>query len=368
MAKTEFGVNAPLAVKLWSKDLANEAMRRTFFGKFMSEGEDSVFQKDRTEKGAGDQITSGLVMQLVGDGILGDATLEGNEEALQFADDAVRIDQLRHASRTKGRMTEQRVPYDLRRKSRDALADWWARKFDVIAANHLTGYTPANADPGNTGANTILAPSPSRIIRPNGKTTDQSLVAGDEFTLNLLDLAKIQAEKSRLDAGTGTAMPIRPISVDGEDMYVAFLHDYQVHNLRNSTWWTEIQLAAMQGGDVRDNPIFSGALGVYNGIVLHKWSRLPNGVHSTTGAPVPNTRRAVLVGAQAMTVAFGSSNSATRYTWNEEMFDYGNQFGVSAGAIFGMKKNRFIPSDRSSTGEDFGTVVISTYAADPVPA
>lgn len=69
-----------------------------------------------------------------------------------------------------------------------------------------------------------------------------------------------------------------------------------------------------------------------------------------------------------MTVAFGSSNSATRYTWNEEMFDYGNQFGVSAGAIFGMKKNRFIPSDRSSTGEDFGTVVISTYAADPVPA
>lgn len=368
--KTEFGPNHPLAVKVWAKDLASEAMRRTWLNRFMGPSEDNIVQvKTELKRSAGSVIASGLKLQLIGDGILGDATLEGNEEALQFADDQILIDQLRHATRVKGRMTEQRVPYNLRRESRDSLADWWARRWDTIGALHLTGYTPANTTPALTGGNTILAPSANRIIRPNGKTTDQSLDSADVFDLRLLDLAKIMAEQSRLDGDLlGAAQPIRPVRVDGNDYYVAFLHDFQVHDLRQSQWWTEIQLAAMQGGDVRDNPIFSGALGVYNGIILHKWSRLPQGVHSTTGAPVPNTRRAVLAGAQALSVAFGSDNSETRFTWVEEMFDYGNQFGVSAGSIFGMKKNRFIPSDRVGAAEDFGAVVISTWAENPVPA
>jgi hypothetical protein len=43
-------------------------------------------------------------------------------------------------------------------------------------------------------------------------------------------------------------------------------------------------------------------------------------------------------------------------TWFEELFDYGNQLGVSAGAIFGVKKTRF-------NNKDFGTIVVPTYAA-----
>ena len=42
-------------------------------------------------------------------------------------------------------------------------------------------------------------------------------------------------------------------------------------------------------------------------------------------------------------------------TWVEELFDYGNQLGVSAGLIFGMKKVRF-------NAQDFGTILIPTYA------
>lgn len=40
----------------------------------------------------------------------------------------------------------------------------------------------------------------------------------------------------------------------------------------------------------------------------------------------------------------------------EKDFDYGNQLGVSAGCIFGMKKTRF-------NSVDYGVVVMSTYAA-----
>ena len=149
-----------------------------------------------------------------------------------------------------------------------------------------------------------------------------------------------------------------------------FLHDYQVHDLRTNTasgQWLDIQKAAMQGGDVRDNPIFTGALGIYNGVVLHKASRVTTGVNSSTGAAITTARRAVLCGAQAVCIAFGSGNGATRYTWNEEMFDYGNQFGVAAGSIFGLKKTKYVPENNSSTNaEDFGTVVVSTYAIPAV--
>lgn len=368
MAKTEFGVNHPLAVSVWSKDLAIEAYRRTFLGKFVGMSEDSlVHEKVDLKKSAGDNITCGLVVQLEGDGVQGDATLEGNEEALQFYDDNLSINQLRHASRVKGKMTEQRVPYNLRETSKARLADWWARRMDLSLANQLCGNTAA-VDTKFTGNNATIAPSTNRIIVAGGQANDQSLTSADTFSLDLVDIARVKAENFSVENDTGPL--IRPVMVEGTPMYVMFLHDYQVHDLRTSTTtgqWLDIQKAAMQGGDVGKNPIFTGALGVYNGVVLHKWSRITQGCNSSTPTTaVANTRRAVLCGAQAATIAFGSENGASRFSWNEEMFDYGNQFGCSAGAIFGMKKTKYIPANDSATNaEDFGTLVVSTYAAEP---
>jgi len=63
--------------------------------------------------------------------------------------------------------------------------------------------------------------------------------------------------------------------------------------------------------------------------------------------------RAVLCGAQSLSMAFGRDNSPNRMSWIEELYDYKNQLGVSAGAIFGMKKLQY-------NSEDFGTIVYST--------
>lgn len=370
MAETDFGVNHPLAVKLFSKQLATEAYRRTFIGKFIGEGEDSLIQEHvDLKKSAGDQITCGLNVQLQGDGIQGDATLEGNEEALEFYDDAIVVNQLRHATRTRGRMTEQRVPYNLRATSRDRLADWWAQRMDTSFFNQVCGNT-AETDTKFTGNNATIAPSTNRKLVAGGQSNDEDLTSADTFTLELIDIARQRAETASVTADTGPL--VRPIRIEGNDHYAMFLHDYQVHSLRTNTstgQWLDVQRAAMQGGDVTKNPIFTGALGVYNGVVLHKASRVTQGVHSSTGAAVANTRRAVLCGAQAAMIAFGSENGATRYTWVEEGFDYKNKLGVAAGSIFGLKKTKFIPSDDSSTNaEDFGAVVVSTYAAAATPS
>ena len=58
---------------------------------------------------------------------------------------------------------------------------------------------------------------------------------------------------------------IRPIKVNGEDKYVMFLHPYQVYDIRTSTstgQWLDIQKAAMTGGQIDNNPIYTGAFSV----------------------------------------------------------------------------------------------------------
>lgn len=349
MALTSYGVNAPEAVKLWSKVLSREALKATWIGKFIGDSADSLIQeKQDFKKSAGDRLTLTLRMQLTGDGVLGDGTLEGNEERLTTYTDNLLIDQLRHAVRSAGKMTEQRIPWSIREEAKDGLVDWWAGRMDTAFFNQLCGFT-AQTDLRYTGNNAVLAPT--TVIRPNARANDQSLIAGDEFTLGLIDQAVAQAK---------LATPVmRPLKMNGEDRYVMFLHTNQVTQLRTNTaagQWLDIQKAATTGDGSKNNPIFTGALGMYNGVILHESTRITQGVNSVTGAAVANTRRAVLAGAQAAVLGFGGGQSYGAWDWNEELFDYGNQLGVEAGAIFGLKAVRY-------NGADFSKIGVHTYTA-----
>lgn len=352
MATTSYGVNHPLAVKHWARRLFREALKATYIQRFIGSGSNSLVQmKTEMQKDAGDRVRIGLRMQLTGAGIAGDSTLEGNEEALVTYSDDVFIDQLRHAVRSAGKMSEQRVPFSVREEARSGLTDWWADRMDTAFFNQIAGMT-AETDTRYTGMQAPVAPSSTRILRPSGVAADQSLSTTDLFSLARIDAAVETAK---------TATPlIRPIRQRGDDYYVLFLHPYQVTDLRTNTstgQWLDIQKAAMQGGRINDNPIFTGALGVYNGVILHEAFRVPQGVSGATSLSVTNTRRAVLCGAQAAAIAYGqNSGGSETYSWQEEMFDYANQLGVSAGAIWGLKKMVF-----NST--DFATIVISSYAA-----
>jgi N4-gp56 family major capsid protein len=151
---------------------------------------------------------------------------------------------------------------------------------------------------------------------------------------------------------------IRPIMIGGRKKYLAFLHDFQVTDLRtnvNPGQWLDIQKAALAGGIGSKSPIYTDALGEYNDVILHKWNRLPPGI-SNAGAAVPNTRRAVFCGAQAGVVGFGRQFSqGSHYKWVEELFDYERELGVSAQTVWGIKKSTF-------NAVDFGTIVMSSFA------
>lgn len=362
MAITTYGTGNALAVKLWSKRLSVEALKACWIYRFVGDGTDSMIQvKDETQKSAGDQITYGLRMQLSGNGTLGDGVLEGNEEALVTYSDALLINQLRHAVRTAGRMSQQRVPFTVRDEALAGLRDWWSDRMDFAGFNQLCGNIGPSAsfaspaltitDPRWTGLQACIAPDAAHYKNVAGTADDTGLGSTNLFTLSMLDKA--------VEAAKVTTPAIRPIIVGGKRFYVAWLHPYQVTDIRTATatgQWLDIQKAAMTGGLVEDNPIFDGSLGVYNGVILHESARITQGYNPSGLAAITTVRRAVFAGAQAGMMAFGRDNSPNKFTWVEELFDYENQLGVSAGLIFGLKKTVY-------NSADFATIVLSSYAA-----
>ena len=353
MATTNFGVNNPLAVKLWSERLFREALKQTRLYQFIGDTADSMIQKMvEPSKGAGDKVTVGLRMQLSGNGVQGDGTLEGQEEAMDFYSDSLLINQLRNAVRSAGKMSEQRVPYSMRNEAFMGLQDWWAARFDTGGFNQLCGNI-SQTDTRFTGNNSPVAPSSNNWYYANGLLSEAEVLsasASNAMNLKFIDYA-VEIAKTNSPA-------IRPFKYMGEDYYVCFLHPYQTTALRTSTdtgQWLDIQKAAFAGyagkSEVATNPIFTGALGVYNNVVLHESTYIP----FTLGTATDGVRRAVLCGAQSLICGFGQDNSDNKASWVEEMFDYGNQLGVSAGFIYGQKKSVF-------NSQDFSTVVMSTFA------
>jgi N4-gp56 family major capsid protein len=324
-----------------------------YFGKWIGS---IITKKTDLEKNAGDKVTYGLRMKLRGAGVEGDATLEGNEESLTFYDDSVLVNQLRHATRSKGKASEQRVPYDMRKLGRDALSTWWAERFDELMFVYLSGArgvdTTLTLPVGFTSfaGNALSAPDANHILYA-GVGTKVGLTSSDIFTLGLIETLVERAE---------TLDPmIQPIMVNGEKKYIMLLHPYQVTDLRTNMsqgQWADIQkaAAAAQG---QGNPLFTGSLGEYRGVILHSHRNVIRFSDYGAGTNLA-AARALFLGAQAGAIAFGNGGGETvaRYSWKEKLFDYGNQLGVAAGSIFGVKKSVY-------NSKDFGVFACDTYAA-----
>lgn len=360
MAVTSWSVNHPLARKHWSDELVKEALQQTQALKFLGTDDRSIFMvKPETQKDKGDKVTFGLRVQMVGDGVSGDNTLEGNEESLQYYNDNLLIDGLRHAVRVNNFMGAQRVPFEVRQDAKNALADWLADRIDQALFNQLAGATHVT-DTRYTASNATTAPTNLLIwddSTDSNHTLESSLSESDVFTLRHIDYA---VEKAKTLGRTGNgACPIRPVKYQGEELYVCFAHPIQIRNLRQKTGAThfyDLQRALLEGGQgAKQNPIFKGGSFMYNNTIVHESTRMPYG-QSAAATAKTTYRRAVFCGAQAAVIAFGKGYAGAKADWTEETFDYGKELGVSAALIWGAKASVF-------NSLDFGRIVIPTYAA-----
>ena len=256
-------------------------------------------------------------------------------------------------------MSEQRVPFSVREEARMGLKDWWSERLQTTMANVLTGNT-GESDTKYTGNQATTAPTASsRIICGGSDAAETSLSATTASAISLADLdTAVTIAKTAI---SGTRERIRPVKVDGNSYYVVFLHPYAIRQLRSNTGtgnFLDLEKSILQGGKISDNPLLKRSSFVYGQCIVHEWSYLPTIVGTPNSGAVANFRRGVLCGAQSAVLAIGQDNSPNKMNWKEELFDYGNQLGVSAGMIYGMKKTVF-------NSVDFGTIVLSGYAPAP---
>lgn len=358
MAATEFELGNALAVQRWSTSLAYEAEKKQYFRKFMGKTPDNlIIVKTELAKKAGEKITYGLRMKLDGDGIEDDNIIEGTsaETALDFYNDSIFINQRRKGTKSKGKMTEQRVPYNMRKEGRDALAIWWAEDYDEQIMMYLAGArgvdTSFHVALGYTGRanNSFQTPDSDHVIYAGNATGLSDMDSADKMEISIVE--KLVSKVETLDP------MIQPFRIMGEKKYVVLMHTWNAYDLRTSisqTDWLEIHKAT----DGQKSLIYQNALGEYAGMILHKHRNVIR-FDATTGCSSGVTAsRSLCLGAQSGAIAWGGASAMGRYSWNEETDDRGNALAITAGAIFGVKKCRF-------NSMDFGVIAVDAYCKDP---
>ncbi len=339
------------SVKIWETQLQAAMLAKTIMKPYIG-GNDSIIT-ERSSKGRkkGDTVYYNLRAPIDGEGKVGSENMEGFEEDLAIHQTSLVINLSRHSVRVGDEISEERYPWDdLREEAKDALAEWGARRFEQAVMNHACGFTPANSlNPTRRGHNTVVAPTAStRILRAGGIATDE-LVAADntqKFTLQLIDFARERAFKE-----DGAAFRMEP--GDGRK-FVCVLSPEQLTDLRDDDRWEGIQKAALARSAT--NPLYEFAAGEYNDTIFVPSQWVTQGVNSTTGAAVANTRRAVFLGRNALSIAWGRQYGGGAWKWTERVADYGDKRFVGTKLLWGLKSDVFNSVDR-------GKIVITTYAA-----
>ncbi|MCK5017378.1 MAG: N4-gp56 family major capsid protein [Candidatus Peribacteraceae bacterium] len=330
MAGTEFGLNSYNTRKAWSQKTFTETIGKTFISQFLGTSDEAgLVMLPDLEKSAGDRIRVPLIANLTGDGVVGAGVLDGAEEALiDYHDDLV-INLLRNGVEIPGRITEQRTLINLREQARKGLQKWYKVRQEVSWLNQLAGNT-AETRIEYTGLNPVTAPDADHLYLPESVGTEASVSTKAasanmklEYIDDLIGMAK-------------TADPIiQPMMVNGQEMYGFIMHTDQETEFFKATSNSEffsLQKAVIQGGEIRRNPIFTGALGVYKNVILYSSNYIPLAPSLTT------VRRAVFFGAQSSAIAFGKADGGMKMFWDEKKSDYNDKYGVAVGMLYGVKK------------------------------
>lgn len=323
-----------LQVSRWAKKLFYEAGKEIYFKKFTGDGSEfMIHHKHELDGESGKDVTVGLIMNPSGAGVSGDDTLEGNEEQLSTYSQTVTLARKRNAFRNTGNFDDKKVLHNFRMEALSSLKLWLAEKMDSDCFTALSD-TPSRtfrADDGGVAVYTRL----------NQASISAQLVADDLITPADISVLKKAAKTPK----GNDEVKIRPVKVKGKEYYILILHPEQAYDLRRDSEWRSDQANAGLRG--QDNPIFDGALGVWDNVVIHEHENITTS-NSYGGASVHGAQ-ALFCGAQAGMLATGGEPM-----WVEKTFDYGNQLGVAGGAIYKYAKSAF-------NSEDFAT--ISYYTA-----
>jgi len=352
---------------------------------------------------AGDEVTFDLVNQVGGQPIMGGRTAEGKGVSLSLDQDSLRINQTRKPISVGDTMTQQRTPHNLRKISRAAGYGYMARLDDQISLVHLAGsrgfhnnvewHIPlaAHADFSDIVVNTVKAPSYNRHYFAAGNYLEAPNASGNDIgiaTTDTMNLAIVDHLRAIIDE---MALPPQPCKFDGDVMAdddpirVLLVSPQQYSAFIQSGSFRTFQSNAMQRASLaKNNPLFKGEAGLWNGILIVK---MPKPIRFYTTNPLKwcasalsetetatdlipaafsttyAVDRALLLGAQALGEALGKHNkSGVPYFWSEKELDHDDKVEVLVGKIGGTSKIRFDVDygDGGVQPTDHGVIAIDT--------
>lgn len=359
----------------WAKKVSEPFLKETIFGKLMSNSQmRGVIDVDtRLEHTAGSTIQFKQRTLIRGRGVIGCERLQGREACNKPLVTTARINRARQGVCTSvcgcwGRQINESII-----KSRETAIVDLKRWFQSIILTpsfmtQVSGYTgkeyvDANGDiqvldGRDTGFNCVYAPSSHYAVR-DGTLVPISGLNTEEAKIKPTDRMSVKVLNEILSSiGAGCYKGIRPFA--GRFKYILMLHPSQVKDLRSDPEWNNILSNADQRGE--KNRLFSGELGIYQGMLLVEGCEVLNGLYPD-GSMIHTVRRALLLGEEAATLIVGgfckdmNNGRLHRIPLNIKgrNDDYDDDSWIAMEMIFGIVKNRF-------DGHDLGVSVISTYA------
>jgi len=322
-------------VRQYAKRMWTQYIRSAFWSKFFGTTDNSVIQvKKELQKAPGDSIQITIRAKLKGTSRTeGDDTLKGNEETIVFKDQRITVDEVRWGTARKGKMAQKRTAFDLRNQARGALQDLAQEEMDRDITTAM-----------------VAAPSGTDRILYGNSTTNAALtdVDGTDDTCTAAGLRRV---KRLLRKAVNPR--IRPAKMkNGDELFIAILDTYAVRDLKNDTGvtgWSAIQMEAALRG--KNNPMFTGALGMIDNIVLYEYEYLP--ILEGVGAAGIDVAQNLILGSQAAAVVWGQMTE-----YSEDLDDYKHRHGYSIDEIRNIEKLSF---DFDDTDRDHG--VFTWYTA-----
>lgn len=367
MAATDFGALSAARKRVWSLKIWNQARDQSFWMSRGWVGNDTSDMSrpiqritELTKTDRGDLCIMQLVADLQGDGVVGDNILEGNEEALFNDAQELAIDQIRHAVRSKGKMSEQRTVIRFRATATEKLSFKIADQLDELLFLTASGVSYTLKTNGATRVNSqlpslafaaqVVAPTSNRIVYAGAATSTGSMTASDKIDWSTIVKANTLAKRRH----------VKPIRDRGKDYYAMVLSTEAARDLKlDNTYQTLVSKAQERGST---NPLFTTALAVIDGTVLHDHNKVFNTLGAANGQKygsggIVDGAQNLLFGSQALGLALLGDPD----TNESDNTDFGNRPAVSIGRMFGMLKPQFLSIYDDNTRQDFG--IISVYSA-----
>jgi hypothetical protein len=310
-------------------------------------------------------------------------------------------------------LMQQRIEHDLRKIALQSVSRDHGLYFEQCNLVHMAGsrghqqgrnwVLPLETDGSFAEklVNPVLAPSRNRHYVVDGN----NLINGGE-QLNLIDstdmlklthLDNVRAIIDDLDLGFQPVKYENDLAKADSPFWIAFTPSNVYNTLVSAGELRSFQANAVERanyGKLMDHPIFRGAVGMWNGILVIKLTRnvvrflkglntkyisAANKYSATESAVQINpgltdgyaVERTLIIGAQALANAYAKAtpNSDGFYRWHEREYNAGSNLEITAEGMGGFAKIRFnVPEQGSldTVPTDNGIIVIDSAVRLPV--